>query len=230
MTYADGQKTPAQLEREVNERRDRVEARIGEIKERLSPGQLVDELLSYSKEGGSKFATNLGAQLTANSLPAALVGVGLAWLIGSSVNASKAAAAPTAYAYRGGDEFPYARLPNGGLRRVSHSADEDGQWWTESRATKAPDTKPRRTLLATALTTSQTRLARSSQGSSTTQAIGCGSSRTSPAMPWMVPWDGPAMRGGTREGVLVSKSMICSTRRPTRRRTQCLERAISATA
>jgi hypothetical protein len=57
--------------------------------------------------------------------------VGLAWLIGSSVNASNAAAAPASRAYRDDDEFPYARLPNGGLRRVSHSADEEGQWWTE---------------------------------------------------------------------------------------------------
>jgi hypothetical protein len=131
MAYADGHKTSAELEREVNEQRDRVEARIGEIKERLSPGQLVDELLSDSGEGGSKFASNLGQQLTANPLPAALVGVGLAWLIGSSVNASNAAGAPALRPYRDNDEYPYARLPSGGLRRVSHSADEDGRWWTE---------------------------------------------------------------------------------------------------
>lgn len=130
MAYANEQKSSAQLEQEVSEQRDRVEARIGQIKERLSPGQLVDELLSYSKDGGSAFATNLGQQLTANPLPAALVGVGLAWLIGSNVSGagSRPASQPDRHDE---DEFPYARLPSGGLRRISHTADEEGQWWAE---------------------------------------------------------------------------------------------------
>jgi hypothetical protein len=130
MAYADAQKTSAELEREVSEQRNRVEARIGEIKERLSPGQLLDELLSYSKEGGGKFASNLGHQLTANPLPAALVGVGLAWLIGSNATAASAPV-PSPHRYRDDDEFPYAKLPSGGLRRVSHVADNEGQWWSE---------------------------------------------------------------------------------------------------
>jgi hypothetical protein len=131
MAYASEQKSSAELEREVSEQRNRVEARIGEIKERLSPGQLVDELLSYSKDGGSAFATNLGRQLTANPLPAALVGVGLAWLIGSNVNAGSGSHTVSHSSHRDEDEFPYARLPSGGLRRISHAADEQGQWWSE---------------------------------------------------------------------------------------------------
>jgi hypothetical protein len=131
MANANGQKSSAELEREVNDQRDRVEARIGEIKDRLSPGQLVDELLSYSKDGGGKFAANLGQQLTANPLPAALVGVGLAWLIGSNASGAMANGASASHRYETEDEYPYARLPGGGLRRVSHAADETGQWWTE---------------------------------------------------------------------------------------------------
>ena len=131
MAYENGQKSSAELEREVNDQRNRVEARIGEIKERLSPGQLVDELLSYSKEGGNKFAVNLGQQLTANPLPAALVGVGLAWLIGANATAAVSQQQAAPRSSRDDDEYPYARLPSGGLRRIKHSTDEEGQWWSE---------------------------------------------------------------------------------------------------
>ena len=76
MTYDN--KTSADLEREVAEQRNRVEARIGEIKDRLSPGQLLDEALSYTKHGGAHFASNLGSQISANPIPAALSSIGTA--------------------------------------------------------------------------------------------------------------------------------------------------------
>jgi len=130
MAYANGQKSSAELEREVNEQRTRVEARIGEIKDRLSPGQLIDEMLSYTKDGGSKFASNLGQQITANPLPATLVGVGLAWLMASNMTGSNDQVA-SPEPRRDFEEYPYARVSSGGLKRVSHSADETGQWWSE---------------------------------------------------------------------------------------------------
>jgi hypothetical protein len=130
MANDNGQKTSADLEREVNEQRNRVEARIGEIKERLSPGQLIDEVLSYSKDGGGKFASNFAQQITANPLPAALVGIGLAWLMGSngkSAQADHSSSSPR-YDY---EEYPYAKISSGRLKRVSHASDDAGQWWSE---------------------------------------------------------------------------------------------------
>jgi hypothetical protein len=131
MTYEN--KSAAELEREVADQRQRVESRIGEIKDRLSPGQLLDEALSYTKHGGAHFASNLGHQVSANPLPAALVGVGLAWLI-SSTASGHAHHAENASTRRDFDEdgyYPYARVTSGGLKRVSHKADEAGQWWSE---------------------------------------------------------------------------------------------------
>jgi hypothetical protein len=132
MSYTNGQKSSAELEREVSEQRSRVEARIGEIRERLSPGQLVDEVLSYTKDSGGKFAANLGQQITANPLPAALVGVGLAWLIASNANpgAQNRPAMSSWTEREGDDEYPYAKV-SGSVRRISHAADESGQWWSE---------------------------------------------------------------------------------------------------
>ena len=127
MTY--DSKTSADLAREVELQRNRVEARIGEIKDRLSPGQLLDEALSYTSNGGAEFATNLGRQLASNPLPAALAGVGIAWLIGATANGNKHS--EPHHADSSADDYPYARLPSGGLRRTRHAADENGQWWSE---------------------------------------------------------------------------------------------------
>lgn len=129
MTYDN--KSSADLEREVAAQRDRVEARIGEIKERLSPGQLLDEALNYTKHGGAHFASNLGQQVAANPIPAALVGIGLAWLFSSSANGGQHHAMPAHNSYDDDGHYPYARLSGGGLKRVRHSADEAGQWWSE---------------------------------------------------------------------------------------------------
>jgi hypothetical protein len=127
MTY--DSKSSADLEREVEMQRNRVEARIGEIKDRLSPGQLLDEALSYTSNGGAEFASNLGRQLASNPLPAALAGVGIAWLIGATANGGRHS--EPRYDDASDDDYPYARIPSGGLRRTSHSADETGQWWSE---------------------------------------------------------------------------------------------------
>src|SRR3569623_1843930 len=109
-----GRKSAAELDRETQEQRDRIEARIGEIKQRLSPGQLMDEVLSYTKDGGNRFVSNFGAQVSANPIPAALVGIGLAWLMSSNANAQSQ---PVVRAVSEDEDYPYARVDSGGLRR-----------------------------------------------------------------------------------------------------------------
>src|SRR3569833_2502419 len=125
MASTDTSKSSAQLERELDEQRTRIDARMGEIRERLSPGQLLDEALSYSKHGGAHFAANLGQQVSANPLPAALVGIGLAWLIASNASNGTGRPAPLARAFDD-DGYPYARVSSGGLKRTSHRADDAG--------------------------------------------------------------------------------------------------------
>ncbi len=124
-------KSSAEIEREVEAQRDRVEARIGEIKERLSPGQLIDEALAYTKDGGSHFASNLGSTIAANPLPAVMLGVSLAWLM--SGQGPKLNQHHESHSYRPSvnPDYPYARISGSGMRRTRHSADESGQWWSE---------------------------------------------------------------------------------------------------
>lgn len=123
MNRYNGHKNSAELEREVDQQRHRLEQTITEIQNRLSPGQLMDQALSYTKHGGGKFASNLGHSVTANPLPATLLGISLAWLMVGSRNGA-------AYEHdRAG--YPLATTNSTGLQRVSHAMDETGDWYSE---------------------------------------------------------------------------------------------------
>ena len=78
-----------QLERQTEQSRADVETTINELRARLTPGQLIDEVLSYTRDGGRQFTSNLGRQVTDNPLPIVLMGAGLAWfLLGRDTAAS----------------------------------------------------------------------------------------------------------------------------------------------
>jgi hypothetical protein len=70
-----------QLEQQSEQSRAEVELTLQELKARLTPGQIVDEILCYAKDGGAHFMSNLGKQAAANPLPVTLIGAGLAWFL-----------------------------------------------------------------------------------------------------------------------------------------------------
>ena len=75
------QKSSAEIEREIEVQRSRVSSTIDEIQDQLSPGQLIDQVMSMTKTNGGEFAKNLGHSITSNPLPIALLGASLIWLI-----------------------------------------------------------------------------------------------------------------------------------------------------
>ncbi|HEY0034106.1 MAG TPA: DUF3618 domain-containing protein [Devosia sp.] len=81
MAHDSDHKSAAELQREIELQRTQVEDRIDQIQQKLSPGQIVDELMAYTKGGGGEFISTLQRQVTANPLPVALLGVSLAWLM-----------------------------------------------------------------------------------------------------------------------------------------------------
>lgn len=142
-------KSAAELEREVDIQRNKLESRIDEIQARLSPGQLVDELLSYTKGGGTEFLGNFQKTVTANPLPATLLGVSLAWLIAkpASTTASemdsrrsgdrewdKSINERRGYEVDGGSEnggYPVATITGRSLRRTRHTSEDGGNFISE---------------------------------------------------------------------------------------------------
>jgi ElaB/YqjD/DUF883 family membrane-anchored ribosome-binding protein len=74
--------TSEQLEHEADATRGQIEDTLAELRRRLTPGLLMDDVLGFAKEsGGGEFVRNLGREVSANPLPLALMGAGLAWLM-----------------------------------------------------------------------------------------------------------------------------------------------------
>lgn len=145
-------KTSAQLEREIEMQRGRVESTMDQIQEKLSPGQLVDELLAYTKGGGGEFVASLQRNVTANPLPVALLGVSLAWLMAKPASATSSSSGPASTirsdrhwddsinqrrGYGSADDFdeyeeyPLTSISGGSLQRLGNTADEHGDCYSE---------------------------------------------------------------------------------------------------
>jgi hypothetical protein len=72
---------PGKIEEQLEAARARLGSHLSELTRRLSPGQLIDEGLSYLRDGqGAMFARNLGTEIRDNPLPVALTAMGLVWL------------------------------------------------------------------------------------------------------------------------------------------------------
>jgi hypothetical protein len=76
---------PDRIERDLGETRARLDSRLSELQERLSPGQILDDLMRYFRGSeGADFGRNLLDNVKSNPLPAAVTGIGLAWLMASN--------------------------------------------------------------------------------------------------------------------------------------------------
>ena len=71
----------ARLERETEETRAQLEQTLGELRARMSPGQLLDQATDYLRNSnGRAFLGNLRDEVVHNPAPVALIGAGIAWL------------------------------------------------------------------------------------------------------------------------------------------------------
>lgn len=78
----DDVKTSADIERDVEASRARLETTLGDIRERMTAGQIVDEVFAYARtSGGGEIVQNLGRSIRENPLPLLLVGAGVGWMM-----------------------------------------------------------------------------------------------------------------------------------------------------
>lgn len=139
MAHETENQSAAELQRELELQRSRVESTIDQIQQKLSPGQLVDELLAYTKGGGGEFVASLQRNVTANPLPVALLGVSLAWLMAkpapahsdgdgawdASINRNRGFGADA-----GGeqDDYPVAIITGSSLQRVGQTGEAESRY------------------------------------------------------------------------------------------------------
>ncbi|HZF75358.1 MAG TPA: DUF3618 domain-containing protein [Acetobacteraceae bacterium] len=95
-----GNKSSAQIEREVEGTRARLTNTIEELRDRVSPGQMMEEAVSYFRgSGGNEMVQNLGRQLRDNPMPALLIGAGIAWMMLGSRSSANAYTSPSSTTY-----------------------------------------------------------------------------------------------------------------------------------
>mgnify|MGYP004507857683 CR=1 FL=1 len=84
---ADATDDTDQIERDLAATRARMDRRLDELGDKLAPSQLVSDTLTQVTGGnGAAFAQTLIGKAKANPIPAALAGIGIAWLMASSQN------------------------------------------------------------------------------------------------------------------------------------------------
>ncbi len=90
---SDNTSDPDRIERDLDQTRSRLGSHLSELQSRLSPGQVVDDLMGYFRGSeGADFGRSLLDSVRANPIPAALTGIGLAWLMASNPRAGQAPA------------------------------------------------------------------------------------------------------------------------------------------
>jgi ElaB/YqjD/DUF883 family membrane-anchored ribosome-binding protein len=120
------------IERDLNDTRSRLGSHLAQLQERLSPGQVVDDLMGYFRgKEGAEFGRNLLDSARANPLPVALTGIGLAWLMTSKARGPAglpvhaAPPVPQALASGAGESSLTARLHTAQQSVTRHPGEDD---------------------------------------------------------------------------------------------------------
>lgn len=78
---AEAEKDPDELEHEVDELRAHIGDTLSALENRFSPGQILDQVFSYTKSNGGDFSRNLVNTIKANPIPTLLTATGLTWMM-----------------------------------------------------------------------------------------------------------------------------------------------------
>src|ERR1700716_1101642 len=71
-----------QLEREADQARYHLAASLSELRLRATPGQVVDQITDYAREGPvADFLGNLTREMRDNPVPLLMIGIAIAWLV-----------------------------------------------------------------------------------------------------------------------------------------------------
>lgn len=81
-----GERTPDEIENEIAMTRAEMSSTLDAIQRKLSPGQILDQALSYVRSGPGEFASNFAETVKQNPVPVTLLGISLGWLMMSRRN------------------------------------------------------------------------------------------------------------------------------------------------
>src|SRR5581483_8104734 len=78
---ATNQESTKTYEREAEATRNRLSASLDELATSLTPGTMLDEVLTYARAGGADFLRGLGKSASSNPIPTLLIGLGAAMFL-----------------------------------------------------------------------------------------------------------------------------------------------------
>jgi len=130
-TQSRSDRSPEEIEREIERTRDRMSRNIDELGDRLSPSNLKEEAKSAIKDAAQGAVSNVGEQarrtssrlvevIRENPLPVIAVGAGVTWLLTQRSRSDVSGDRMARYAYTG----PERRQSHGIKGQVSHVVSE----------------------------------------------------------------------------------------------------------
>jgi len=85
------------LEREAEEIRGQLSETLEELRTRMTPGGLVDQVIDYTRDNpAAEFLRNLRREVRENPMPLVLMGIGIVWLLLASNRTSRTTIASAA--------------------------------------------------------------------------------------------------------------------------------------
>jgi hypothetical protein len=87
----------ARLEREAEETLWQLSGTLEELRGRMTPGRVVDQVIDYTRDSpAADFLRNLGQEVRQHPMPLVLMGIGILWLLLASNRTSRAVIASAA--------------------------------------------------------------------------------------------------------------------------------------
>lgn len=137
--------TIQQLEHETEQERARISETLDELRARMTPGHVVDQLVDYASDSsGGMFFRNLRQQAVDNPIPVALMGAGLAWLVisgrrdsSSDMTTANLISRTAAKGTAAGDEIADR------ARHAADAASETASQWRDQARSAAADLRQR---------------------------------------------------------------------------------------
>jgi ElaB/YqjD/DUF883 family membrane-anchored ribosome-binding protein len=83
---ADADRSPEQIQREIEETQARLSDTLDAIQQRLAPRRIMDQVVDMYKNSSSNTTSGIADTIRNNPIPIALVGLGLGWLAWSGTN------------------------------------------------------------------------------------------------------------------------------------------------
>jgi hypothetical protein len=78
-----------EIERGVSQTRAKLSETLDELRARMTPGQVIDQLTEYVRAGPTaEFFRNLASEIRENPLPLTLITIGVVWLIITTTRSS----------------------------------------------------------------------------------------------------------------------------------------------